>query len=269
MNLELRGYIGFTDYKYQQFTAKKGQALPTPPPFELKDAPDAVVGRIKGEALRMGGHGNEAHNALIAPYIRGERDPRLLAAIGLDEAREENDERALKFLNYAVDAKVDRARAYLELARLRLKAAKAKPGAPKEQLSEQQVHEILTPLFAARKLPPPMAEVYALIAETWSLSSIAPQREHFDVVLEGVRMFPRNTDLLTQAVLLAMRRGFSEDGRTLAQIGEKYATDPADQDRFRMLATMMDRDADPNAAAEIAPKPAPKSESFLLKPKEP
>jgi hypothetical protein len=217
----------------------------------------------------MGGHGNEAHNALIAPYIRGERDPRLLAAIGLDEARAENDERALKFLGYAVDAKVDRSRAYLELARLRLKAAKAKPGAPKEQLSQEQVHEILTPLFAARKLPPPMAEVYALIAETWSLSSFAPQREHFDVVLEGVRMFPRNTDLLTQAVLLAMRRGFAEDGRALAQLGEKVATDPADQDRFRMLATMMDRDADPNTLPEVAPKPAPKSEVFLIKPQEP
>ena len=38
-----------------------------------------------------------------------------------------------------------------------------------------------------------MAEVYALIAETWSLSAAPPQREHLDVVLEGVRIFPRDT----------------------------------------------------------------------------
>ena len=40
------------------------------------DAPDAVVGRIKGEMLRLAGHGDEARNTLIAPYVRGERDPR-------------------------------------------------------------------------------------------------------------------------------------------------------------------------------------------------
>ena len=41
--------------------------------------------------------------------------------------------------------------------------------------------------------------------------------------------------------------------------------DPADQERFRMLGTMMDRDADPDAAAQ-AKKPAPKSDVFLIKP---
>src|SRR6185295_18099084 len=55
MGLELRGYLDFTDHKYMQFKAPKGQALPDPPPFALLDAPDAVVGRIKGEALRLGG----------------------------------------------------------------------------------------------------------------------------------------------------------------------------------------------------------------------
>lgn len=40
MALELRGYLEFTDHKYVQFSAKKGQALPDPRPFELRDAPD-------------------------------------------------------------------------------------------------------------------------------------------------------------------------------------------------------------------------------------
>src|SRR5688572_10439590 len=156
MELELRGYIGFTDYKYMQFAAKKGQSLPDPPPFDLRDAPDAVVGRIKGEALRLGGHGADARMALIAPYVRGERDPRLLAALGLDEALAGNDDRARKFLEAAASAKTDRARAYLELARLRLKETRAKPAAPNGQLNETQVTAVLTPLFTARKTPPPM-----------------------------------------------------------------------------------------------------------------
>ena len=236
MALELRGYIDFTDHKYMQFAAKKGQSLPDPPPFELRDAPDAVVGRIKGEALRLGGHGVEAHNALIAPYVRGERDPRLLAALGLDEKTAGHDDRARKFLEAASNAKVDRARAYVELAKLRLDAARAKPNAANGRLDEDQVASVLGPLFTARKTPPPMAEVYALIADTWSLSAAAPQPEHFDVVLEGVRTFPRDTALVMSATMLAAKRGFPQRAGELARLGVKVASDAGEKERFQMLA---------------------------------
>ncbi|HUR58672.1 MAG TPA: hypothetical protein VM029_13250, partial [Opitutaceae bacterium] len=102
MALELRGYIDFTVHTAIQFKAKKGKELPEPPPIALQAAPDAVVGRLKGEVLRLAGHGEKAHNTLIAPYVRGERDPRLLAAIGLDERITGNDDRARKFLESAV-----------------------------------------------------------------------------------------------------------------------------------------------------------------------
>jgi hypothetical protein len=240
MALELRGYIDFTDHKYMQFAAKKGQSLPEPPPFELREAPDAVVGRIKGEALRLGGHGNAARNALIAPYIRGERDPRLLAALGLDEKLAGNDERARKFLEAASNAKVDRARAYLELGRLRLAAAREKPKAANGRLDEEQVVAVLSPLFTARKTPPPMAEVYTLIAETWSLSAAAPQPEHFDVVLEGVRTFPRDTSLVMAATMLAAKRGYPQRAAELARLGVKVATDSGEKDRFQLLAASFD-----------------------------
>jgi hypothetical protein len=70
-----------------------------------------------------------------------------MAALGLDERQAGNDERAQKFLEAAATAKVDRARAYLELGRLRLAAARAKTGAADGQLTEAQVSDILTPLF--------------------------------------------------------------------------------------------------------------------------
>ena len=63
----------------------------------------------------------------IAPYVRGERDPRLLAALGLDEKLAGHDERARKFLEAAAAGIAVRARAWLELARLRFDDAKAKP----------------------------------------------------------------------------------------------------------------------------------------------
>jgi hypothetical protein len=264
MGLELRGYLEFTDHKYVQFAAKKGQALPDPAPFELRDAPDAVVGRIKGEALRLGGHGDLARNTLIAPYVRGERDPRLLAALGLDEVQAGRKERALKFLEAAAQAKVVRARAYLELARLRLEAARAKPGAPNAQLDAAQVTGILTPLFTAMKQPPPMAEVYALVADTWMLSAVAPQAEHLGVVIEGIRFFPRDTALLMQATMLAVKRGFPIEAKALAERGVKVAREEGEKDRFRLLAASMAREAAPaaEAAVEIAPE---KSEPYLLK----
>jgi hypothetical protein len=261
MALELRGYIGFTDHKYMQFVAKKGQSLPDPPPFDLRDAPDAVVGRIKGEALRLAGQGAAARNALIAPYVRGERDPRLLAALGLNEKLAGNTGRAHKFLEAASNAKVDRARAYLELARLRLEAEREKLSGPDARLSGGQVTSILTPLFTARKTPPPMADVYALIAETWSLSEAAPEAEHFEVVLEGVRIFPRDTALVLAATLLAAKRGFPERASELARLGAKVAIEPGEKSRFQMLADALEPAGQEPAPPAAAPPPAP----YLLK----
>ncbi len=240
---ELRGYIDFTAHKKIEFRAKKGQAgLPEPPAVVMRAAADHEVGRIKGEVLRLGGHGADAHNALIAPYVRGERDPRLLAALGLDEKVAGNDERARRFLEAAAAAHVQRARAYLELARLRFADARAKPLAPEGQLDSTQMASVLTPLFTARKQPPPLADVYRLIAEAWSLSAQRPEPEHFAVVIEGVRMFPRDSALLMDATLLAAKRGYPEEAKALAERGIKLATDPSDKDRFRMVASAFERD---------------------------
>ncbi len=262
---ELRGYVDFTAHKKIEFRAKKGKELPEPPAVVMRDAADHEVGRIKGEVLRLAGHANSAHTTLIAPYVRGERDPRLLAALGLDEKQSGNDDRARKFLEAAVAANVQRARAYLELGRLRFAEVRAKPKGLAGQLSLEQVDQVLTPLFTARKQPPRMAEVYSLIAETWSLSQLPPKADHLGVVIEGVRYFPRDSELLMQATLLASKRGFPDEARALAERGVKLPFDPATQDRFRMIAAAFQRDADPNArpAAETTPK---KLDSFIIQP---
>jgi len=263
MALEIRGHIQFTVYNAMRFEAKKGQAgLPEPPPVELRDAADADVGRIKGEVLRLGRHGEAARNALIAPYVRGERDARLLAALGLDEVDAGNTERARKFLEAAANAKAQRARAYLELGRLRLKAALAKPAGPDGKLDGAQVTGVLTPLFDALKQPPRMAEVYGLIAETWTQSAVAPQAEHLAVPIEGVRYFPRDMDLLMQVTLLAAKRNFPAEARALAERGVKLANDGGLQERFRVLASAFTRDDDPKAPKiEVTVE---KGGSFLL-----
>ncbi len=254
MALELRGYLDFTVHTAMQFTAKKGQEIPEPPAIALQAAPDAVVGRLKGEVLRLGGHGEKAHNALIAPYVRGERDPRLLAALGLDERASGRDDRARKFLEAAAVANVDRARAYLELGRLRLAEALAKPAGADGKLDPKQVQAVLAPLNTARTKVPKLAEVYGTIAEAWSNSAEPPKREEFMVVVEGVQTFPRSVPLVLHAALLAAGRGFPEEAGALANHGLKIARDEAQRDRFRLLAAALKRDAAP-ATEAAAPAP--------------
>ncbi len=250
MGIELRGYLGFTNHTYVQYKAKKGQKLPEPPPVTIRDATQSEVGRIKGEVLRLGGHDDEAHLALIAPYIRGEKDPRLLAALGLDEVVAGHDDRARKFLEVATQEKVVRARAYLELARLRYKAAlaDAKAGG---KIASAPLASILDPLAVARHQPPPLADVYLLTADAWSHASVAPTREQFAVVVEGVREFPTNAELLMQAVQLAAKSGFDDDAQKLADFGVKvFASSPAEHDRFELVAAALRRDAAPARGAE-------------------
>jgi hypothetical protein len=214
MELELRGYLGFTDHKWKQFVMKKGQELAEPPAVTLRDATEAETGRIVGETLRLGGHGDEAHLALIAPYIRGERDPQLLAALGLDERAAGHDERASKFLEAAFRAQVVRPRAHLELARLRFAATKSAM-AEIAGLTAAQVADVLAPLAMARTQPPPMAEVFELTAEVWSHSAQPPTKDDLKVINQGVMMFPRRALLLARSADLNLRYGDPENARKI------------------------------------------------------
>lgn len=264
MNLELRGYIDFTDYKSMQYTAKKGQALPDAPAFTLRDATEAEVGRILGTALRLAGHNEEAHNMLIAPYIRGESDPQLLASLGIDERLAGRDDRARKFLEAAAKQKVDRPRAYLELAKLRLAEVTAKP-AVDGKLSKAQVDVVLEPLQTALKQKPPMAAVYGTIADTWSRSATPPTLEEFRVVLQGVQTFPRNNGLVLQAAILAVSQNFAKEARILVDHGLKISRDEATRSRFEVLAQAIERDAAPAAAKPDAAPAKPADTSYLPK----
>lgn len=254
MGHELSAYIDYTDYKSMQYVAKKGKALPDPPPFTLRDATEAESGRIVGEALRLGTHGEEAHLALIAPYVRGHRDPALLAALGLDERAAGHVERARKFLEAAIAAKVDRPRAYLELARLRFDDARAKPSAADGKLGEEQVAAVLAPLLVARQQRPPMAQVYFAITEVWARAAKAPSRDEFAVVLEGVRTFPRSAGLVLQATLLAAADNFHQEALALAKHGVKVARDPSERGRFEMLVSAFERDAETAPGGPAPPK---------------
>ena len=65
------------------------------------------------------------------------------------------------------------------------------------------------------------------------------------------------------ATLLAAKRGFPAEAKSLAERGVKVAKEPGQQDRFRMIASALERDAKP-APASAAPATA-EPEPYLLK----
>ncbi len=247
MLLELRGYLDFTSYTSLGWSAKKGEGFPDPAPLALREATESEVGRIKGEALLLAEKPEAARAALIAPYARGERDPRLLAALGLYERAAGRDDRAAKFLEAATTAKVVRPLAYVDLARLRFDAAKNQPGGAEGKFSPVQTQGIIAPLLAARTQPPTMNELYELMAETYVRSADPAKTENLDILVEGVQLYPRRLGLVYQTAVLCLYGGAVDNAALLIEHGLRYAPAGAPQARFVAL-----RDNLPPGAAEAA-----------------
>jgi tetratricopeptide (TPR) repeat protein len=250
---ELRGYIDMTDYQYQQFNIKGANTLTAPLP-EMRDATEGESARIKADALRLAGNVAAARADLSAAYLRGERDPQFLATFGLAEAAAGENERARKFLEAAVAAKTTRASVHLELARLRFAEASAKPAGAEKQFSAAQLTEILQPLFTARRLPPPDAEVYELIAQTWLRSEVDPKPEHLAVLVEGMKLFPRDAELFYLTAALYARIQIPATAHGLIDYALKITRDEAQRARLTNLKASL-----PPAPPAPAETPAKRS----------
>jgi hypothetical protein len=234
MLMEIRSYCDFTVYESKYYKSKEDVIIP-PPPLALRDATQSEIGRIKGEAMLLAGHKKAARSELIAPYQRGERDPNLLAAIGLYERNNGEEERARKFLQAAFVGKTTRSDACLELARYRYADAMAKPGAAEGRFSGAQVNSVLEPLLQARRQPPPQPAVYELVADTWMRSAVKPKHDDAVVVAEGAQLFPTRLKLVYQAAVVAADAGELQAAHALADHGIKYGPDEKVKKRFEDL----------------------------------
>jgi hypothetical protein len=262
MLLEIRSYCDFTVYESKYYKSKEDVIIP-PPPLELREATQAEIGRIKGEALLLAGHTQAARAELVAAYQRGEREPNLLGAIGLFERAHGEEERARKFLEAAYAAKINRSDALLEVARFRYADALAKPEAGSGQFTGAQVSSIMMPLLAARKQPPPLAAVYDLAADTLARSAVKPNRDDAIMVVEGAQLFPLRLKLVYQAALMALELGELQSAHALAAHGIKYSPDENARNRFAELKAALPpappvAEAAVEAPAASMPAAAPK-----------
>jgi hypothetical protein len=240
MGLVLRGYANGPTYQEITYKAKPGENFGGEPPL-LREATQAEIGRIKGDALKLAGKKDAAAQEYRIAYLRGERDPRLLASLGLVEADAGRTERAVKFLAAATAAGVDCIPAYVELGRLRLAEALAKPAAPNGRLDSVQTKLVLEPLRAACAQRTQLAETYELIARVWAASALSPAREDIELLEKGAELFSRNGALLFNAALLNGRAGFKPRGIELATRGVKQSGTAAGRARFEALLMALNR----------------------------
>lgn len=256
MLTEIRSYCEFTVYEAKYYKSKEDVIIP-PPPLDLRDATQAEVGRIKGEAMVLAGRLKEARAELVAAYTRGERDPNLLAALGLYERAHGEEDRARKFLEAAFAGKSKRIDACVELAKFRFADALAKPEAPNGRFSAAQVAAILDPLKLARGQPPPTYALYEAAADTWMKAAAAPTRDDARMVIEGAMVFPARMKLVYQAAIVAADANDLQSAHALADHGIRLTPEGPGRKRFEDLKASLP--PAPPAPPEAVPAPAPAS----------
>ncbi len=242
---QLAAYLATAVRRGPRFEPARRPKLPA---WELRNASDVEIARIKGDMERLEvpyvknlsaelapKYLEQARRTLRRAYDRDAREPGLLAVMGLCEVDGGNDAGAHELLESAARLGPLRPRANYELGRLRLAAARAAAGAPDGRLSVNQTAEVLQPLFAARQGEPPLPEVYEAIADTWAATSATPTRGHLAVLDEGVRLFPRRLPLVFRAAELNLKHGYGEVAATYADIADRLAT-PSGEERERVAA---------------------------------
>lgn len=222
--------------------------MPPLPSRPLRPATRLEIARLKGDwdRLEIGyirshfpdlttRYVEQARRTLHRAYDQGERDPRLLALLGLCECDAGDDRTARPYLEAAVQGGVVRPRANYELARLLYVEARQKAETAGRKLSAAQAAAILQPLASLRRQQPPLLEAYALTAEVWARADVVLTRSELEVLDEGVEFFPGNAPFIYQVAWLNAQHGFRSEARALTEHGLKVASDPALVARFEQL----------------------------------
>jgi len=229
-----------------------------PPSFQLRAATPAEVARLRGDWERMEiafvrkrfpelvpKYIEQARRTLLRAYDKGERDPRLLAVLGLLECDADNRLAGEPLLEEATRAGVVRPRAYFELALIRYATSQAAaPNDENASLTADQVERIISPLWTAHGQWPPLPMVYTLMAEAWSKGQTPLTREQLDVLTRAVKLFPHVSPLALRTAYLQAANGFTaEAGNTLA-FGLDSTDDPKMRDRFERARMQLERAVD-------------------------
>ncbi|WP_415907159.1 hypothetical protein [Oleiharenicola sp. Vm1] len=234
MEEELRAYLRFLKHRYQTYDIKPGDRF-DPKSIELADASPTQIGVLLGDAQRLAGNLPAAAQTYRDAYLRGSRDPALLAGLAATEAAAGHADRAAKFLDAACAAHVARPSAHATLARRRLDAALAHPAGPDGKLDPAQLAAVLAPVFEARQYPPLIPETYHVTADAWAASAAPPKVPNLAVLDEGLKAFPRDSALVLQGARLYASIGAYDIAAAIARMGARFAVDAGAKREFEQL----------------------------------
>jgi hypothetical protein len=229
-----------------------GIDAPRSPPIRIRDATVSEVSRIKGDWERLeaafvrkaypglsGAYLEHAHHTLWRAYDQGDRDPRLLAAMGLYECDAGNDADARPLLAAAVRGRVVRPKAYLELARILYAEDLAKPAGAQGGLSAAQINSIFGPLAEGWTQSPPLLGAGELLADVWFHSGVAPSRADLVELERETLLFPQSAQLISQIAVLDARSGRLTEANRLIDRGLENAPDEPSRARLLQLQTAL------------------------------
>ena len=228
------------------------------PVAQLREATEAEISRLKGGLDRLEiayvkeffpelapQYITQARHTLRRAYDRGDRDPRLLAELGLCECDAGDDAAARPFLEAAVLGKVVRPCAHYELARIYYQELLAK--SPDGRLTVAEAGRVLAPLAVALRQAPPLPEVYELIAEVWLRAQGRLSPAQFAVLEEGVRNFAWRARLIYSAALLNSLQGRMPEARALIEKGLGVVESAEGNAPFLKLQSALEANADGTA----------------------
>jgi hypothetical protein len=212
-------------------------ALPPLPRFEVARATPNQIARIRGEWERLAiGHVQRRLPEVREPYIAqarrtlrrafdaGDRDPRLLATMGLCEIDAGDPAGARPYLEPAVAGGVARPRAYFELARLRF-AALTRDAPESRRWPYTELAPILQPLQRALAQAPVLPEVCGLLAEAWARCELAPSEAELAELALGARFFARRPAVAYPTALAFARHGRAAEAVAVLAAAAGYAAD--------------------------------------------
>lgn len=168
--------------------------IPPMPNIEIKEASQSDVARIKADVFFSEGNTDKALDELRIAFWRGERAPRLLAALADLEARAGDLVRARRILAALTQMPAAPARGVLAGARIRFNDAKAalQPG---QKLPATEAHELLTICATLARNSPAHEELYALIAEIALLNEMQPDPQVTAFLRTALDHFPDNATI--------------------------------------------------------------------------
>lgn len=185
---DLTSYLhSFANFKSMQMNGK----IPDMPGFVCRVASQSEVARLKADSLITQGEPDGALDELRIAYLRGEREPTMLAVLATLEDSYGSKERARKLAAALEALPTPPARVFPLLARLKYRDLTG-TRTNKEKLTSSEAKTVLSPLGRAVQNGITNEEVCTLFAETVLRTEGKPHSSVATFLAQAAKRFPDN-----------------------------------------------------------------------------